>query len=56
MRSDCNQRGKVCATRPEVPLPGAGEVTVSRFPCASEVFVVTCPSGSVMVSTSPKLL
>jgi hypothetical protein len=35
---------------------GAGDVTEVRFPCMSYTFVVTRPSGSVTVSTSPKLL
>ena len=35
---------------------GAGEVTEVRFPFASYALVVTFPSGSVTVSTSPKLL
>ena len=45
-----------CVTLAAVLPLGAGVVTVSRFPLASYVFVVTLPIGSVVVNTSPKLL
>jgi hypothetical protein len=35
---------------------GVGLVTDNKFPFASYAFVVTLPSGSVAVSTSPKVL